>query len=138
MIDGVDVNDTIIGTANNLYIEDAIENTTVLTNGISAEYGRFSGGVVNIVTRSGGNMFSGSFRENLSNPAWIQETPLEKSNNVTHASVLGKTHEATFGGPVSKDRLWFFTAGRWETTNIPNTFAQTGAGVHAHRHEPPR
>ena len=78
MVDGVDVNDTINGTANNLYIEDAIQNTTVLTNGISAEYGRFSGGVVNIVTRSGGNMFSGSFRENLSNPTWIGETPLEQ------------------------------------------------------------
>src|SRR5262245_55149863 len=63
MVDGVDVNDTINGTANNLYIEDAIQNTTVLTNGISAEYGRFSGGVVNIVTRSGGNMFSGSRSE---------------------------------------------------------------------------
>jgi hypothetical protein len=127
MIDGVDVNDTINGTANNLYVEDAVQNTTVLTNGISAEYGRFSGGVVNIVTRSGGNMFGGSFRENLSNPAWIQETPLETSNKVTHASVFGRTHEATFGGPVSMDRLWFFTAGRWETTNIPSTFAQTGA-----------
>ena len=126
MVDGVDVNDTINGTANNLYIEDAVQSTTVLTNGISAEYGRFSGGVVNIVTRSGGNMFGGSFRENLSNPAWIQESPLERTNGVTHASVLGKTHEATFGGPVSMDRLWFFTAGRWETTNIPNTFAQTG------------
>src|SRR5258705_7512256 len=127
MVDGVDVNDTLNGTANNLYIEDAVQNTTVVTNGISAEYGRFSGGVVNIVTRSGGNMFGGSFRENLSNPAWIQETPLEKSNNVTHASVFGRTHEATFGGPVSRYRLWSYTAGRWETTNVPSTFAQTGA-----------
>src|SRR5262249_44617200 len=67
MIDGVDVNDTVNGTPNNLYIEDAVENTTVLTNGLSAEYGRFSGGVVNMITRSGGNLFSGSFRENLTN-----------------------------------------------------------------------
>ena len=126
MVDGVDVNDTLLGTANNLYIEDAIENTTVLTNGISAEYGRFSGGVVNLVTKSGGNMFSGSFRENLSNPAWINETPLERTNNVVHKSVLGKTHEATFGGPIAKDRVWFFGAGRWETTNTPSTFSQSG------------
>ena len=126
MVDGVDVNDTINGTANNLYIEDAIQNTTVLTNGISAEYGRFSGGVVNIVTRSGGNAFSGSLRENVSNPAWINETPLERTNNVVHKSVVGKTHEATFGGPLSKDRIWFFGAGRWETSNTPNTFSQTG------------
>ena len=126
MVDGVDVNDTLIGTANNLYIEDAIQNTTVLTNGISAEYGRFSGGVVNLVTKSGGNMFSGSFRENFANPAWINETPFEKSNHVEHQSVLGKTHEATFGGPISKDRLWFFGAGRWETANTPSTFSQSG------------
>jgi hypothetical protein len=126
MIDGVDVNDTLNGTANNLYVEDAIQNTTVLTNGISAEYGRFSGGVVNMVTKSGGNMFSGSFRENLSNPSWINETPLERSNNVVHKSVLGKTHEATFGGPISKDRVWFFGAGRWETSNTPSTFSQSG------------
>lgn len=126
MVDGVDVNDTVNGTANNLYIEDAIQSTTVLTNGISAEYGRFSGGVVNLVTKSGGNMFSGSFRENLTNPAWINETPLERSNRVEHRNVLGRTHEATFGGPISMDRLWFFGAGRWETTNTPSTFSQTG------------
>src|SRR5258705_451549 len=126
MVDGVDVNDTLNGTANNLFVEDAIENTTVLTNGISAEYGRFSGGLVNLVHKSGGNLFSGSFRENLANPAWINETPLERKNGVEHQSVLGKTHEATFGGPISKDRIWFFGAGRWETTNTPNTFSQSG------------
>jgi hypothetical protein len=128
MIDGVDVNDTINGTANNLYIEDAIQNTTVLTSGISAEYGRFSGGVVNLVTRSGGNLFSGSFRENLSNPAWIAETPLDRTNHVVNPNLLGHAHEATFGGPLQKDRLWFFAAGRWETANTANTFSQTGVG----------
>ena len=47
LVDGVDVNDNLFGTANNLYIEDAIDETQVLTSGISAEYGRFSGGVIN-------------------------------------------------------------------------------------------
>ena len=42
LINGVDVNDNLFGTANNLFIEDAIEETQVLTSGISAEYGRFS------------------------------------------------------------------------------------------------
>ena len=69
MVNGVDVNDNILGTANNLFIEDAIQEARVLSHGISAEYGRFSGGVINVVTRSGGNVFSGSFRQNLSNPA---------------------------------------------------------------------
>ena len=62
LINGVDINDNLFGTANNLFIEDAIEETQVLTSGISAEYGRFSGGVVNVVTKRGGDIFSGSFR----------------------------------------------------------------------------
>src|SRR5687768_6510804 len=82
MVNGVDINDNLFGTPNNLFIEDAVEETTVLTHGISAEYGRFSGGVINIVTRSGGNSFSGSFREGLSNPSWIGQTPLEKAGNI--------------------------------------------------------
>jgi hypothetical protein len=126
MVNGVDVNDNVQGTSNNLFIEDAIEDTSVLTHGISAEYGRFSGGVINVVTKSGGNRTSGSFRETLSNPAWIEETPLEKASTISHASVLGATHEGTVGGPVLRDRLWYFTAGRYEKSNMPNTFAQSG------------
>ena len=57
LINGVDVNDNLFGTNNNLFIEDAIEETQVLTSGISAEYGRFSGGVINIVTKRGGDIF---------------------------------------------------------------------------------
>jgi hypothetical protein len=128
MVNGVDVNDNIQGTANNLFIEDAIQETSVLAHGISAEYGRFSGGVVNVVTRSGGNFFSGSFREGFSNPSWVTKTPLEQAGNINHADVLSKTHEGTFGGPVVKDRLWFFGAGRVETANTSNTFAQNGGG----------
>jgi len=55
MINGVDVNDNLFGTANTVYIEDAIEQTSVLTSGISAEYGRFSGGGVKKITKKGGN-----------------------------------------------------------------------------------
>ena len=40
---------------------------------------------------------------------------------VRHVDVLSKTHEGTFGGAVVRDRLWFFTAGRYETANTPNT-----------------
>jgi len=126
MLNGVDINDNLFGTPNNLFIEDAIQETNILTGGISAEWGRFAGGVVNIITRSGGNTFSGSFRENFSNPKWIDETPREVTNNVVHQNVLAKTTEATFGGPLLRDRLWFFTAGRYENSATPNTFVQTG------------
>ena len=54
LMDGVDIKDNLFGDADNLLIEDAIEEVQVLTSGISAEYDRFSGGVVNVVTKSGG------------------------------------------------------------------------------------
>ena len=128
MVNGVDVNDNVQGTFNNLFIEDAIQETTVFTHGVSAEYGRFSGGVINVVTRSGGNAFSGSVREGFANPAWIEETPLQRATGVENASALSTTHEGTFGGPVLRDRVWFFGAARRETANAANTFAQRGAG----------
>src|SRR3954469_21807320 len=122
MMNGVDINDNLFGTANNLFIEDAIEQTNVLTGGISAEYGRFSGGVVNVITKSGGNTFSGSFRENFANPRWIEETPRQKTAGINNPDLLGKSSEATFGGPIAKDRLWFFSSGRYELTDQNQTF----------------
>ncbi len=127
LVNGVDVNDNVQGTSNNLFIEDAIQETSVMPHGVSAEYGRFSGGVISVATKSGGNTFNGSFREGLTNLAWIQETPLQKAAKQENTSVLGKTHEGTLGGPIMRDRLWFFAAGRHQSNDMPSTFAQNGA-----------
>jgi hypothetical protein len=127
MLNGVDINDNLFGSPHNLFIEDAIQETNIMTSGISAEWGRFSGGVINMVTKSGGNTFSGSFRENFSNPKWIDETPREDAANpkIVHKDILSKTHEGTFGGPIVRDKLWFFAAGRYENSNTPQTTIQT-------------
>jgi outer membrane receptor protein involved in Fe transport len=138
MVNGVNVSENLRGQANNLYIEDAIQETNVSTAGISAEYGRFGGGVVNVITKSGGNQFSGSFRDTLNNDNWRTLTPFENTqiaNDPTHTDTrVAKTvptYEYTAGGPIMKDHLWFFTAGRLQTqesgrslviTNIPYTY----------------
>ncbi len=138
LVNGVTVNENLRGQANDLYIEDAIQETTVATAGISAEYGRFSGGVVNVVTKSGGNTFSGSLRETLINDKWRRLTPFEirsigndPARKELRVDKLVPTLEYTGGGPILKDRLWFFTSGRLQTqtqgrslvgTNIPYTF----------------
>src|SRR5205085_3987609 len=83
MINGIDVNDNLFGSPQNVFIEDAIQETQVLTSGISAEYGRFSGGVINAITKSGGNKYSGSFRVNFSNPTWSATTPVEHEQSKT-------------------------------------------------------
>jgi hypothetical protein len=112
MVNGVAITENVRHQALNLYVEDAIQETTVLTGAISAEYGGFTGGVVNSITKSGGNEFSGSFRDSFSNGAWQERTPVQKTNNTTLINFLNKVYEGTLGGYVMKDRLWFFASGR--------------------------
>ena len=129
LVDGVDVNDNLFANANNLYIEDAVEETQVLTSGISAEYGRFSGGVINTITKSGGNDFSGSYRLNLYKPSWTSVTPFERQSGTTEREgdlSNNLVHEVTAGGPVLADRLWFFYAGRFSRIEDQETFSDTG------------
>jgi len=130
LIDGVDANDNLFGTSNPVFIEEAIADTQVLTSGISAEYGRFSGGVVNVVTKSGGNEFSGSFRVDLSNEDWREKTPIEEEDpDFELLDDVNETYSATFGGYVLKDRIWFFAAGRDEETSSQDSLALTGIPV---------
>lgn len=120
LVNGVVVNENVRGQPNPLYIEDAVQETTVLTGGVSAEFGRFTGGVVSTVTKSGGNEFSGSLRDSLTNDDWTEKSdfaaqldPIDGTNS---------TYEATLGGRIIRDRLWFFAAARSEERD---TGAQT-------------
>ncbi len=126
LIDGVDANDNLFGTPTTVYIEDAIADIQVLTSGISAEYGRFSGGVVNIVTKSGGNDFSGTLRADLSNDDWRETTPREEELGTELGDELSEIYSATLGGYILKDRLWFFLAGRDRETAQTLSFKFTG------------
>ncbi|HUR80022.1 MAG TPA: TonB-dependent receptor [Thermoanaerobaculia bacterium] len=121
MVNGVVVNENLRGQPHNLFIEDAIQETTVVTTGISAEYGRFTGGVVNTLTKSGGNEFTGSFRDSFTNPNWT-ETP-DFPNAADPIDKTNQVYEATLGGRVIRDRLWFFAAGRKaKTATARSTF----------------
>ena len=75
LVNGVVVNENLRGQPFDLFIEDAIEETTHDRSGVSAEYGRFSGGVVNTITKSGGNEFHGSFRTSFTNQNWEAGDP---------------------------------------------------------------
>ena len=122
MVNGVVINENVRGQELPLFVEDAISETTVQTGGISAEYGRFTGGVINVVTKSGGNDFSGSVRVNLNNDDWQSKTPLsgDREDDIT------ETYEGTLGGPIWKDRIWFFASYRDQAlTGTAQTAAPT-------------
>ncbi len=119
-VDGAVITDNIRATPNNLFVEDAIQETTTNVNGISAEYGRFQGGVINTVTKSGGNVFSGSFRTTFVNDAWTAVSP----QGETRVQDLNERYEATLGGPFWKDHIWFFGSFRSaKTGTAATTFA---------------
>ena len=124
LVDGVDTNDNLFGTSNALYVADAIEETQVLTSGISAEYGRFSGGVINVITKSGGNTFSGSWpsgREDGFRPAFRRGLILTDKSRYGEGlayrdmadGALVIVIEGTRGGrdPAAKPGRW--RAGSW-------------------------
>jgi len=124
MVNGVSISEDIRHQALNLFVEDAIQETTVLTGAISAEYGNFTGGVVNSITKSGGNEFNGSFRDSLSNPSWQSRTPFQIANNQTLVHHLNSVYEETFGGFIMRDRLWFFADGR-QAKSVTQTSLRT-------------
>lgn len=119
LVNGVVVTENVRSQARPLYVEDAIQETTVMTGAVSAEYGRFTGGVVNTITKSGGNEFTGSYRDNLTNAAWVAQTPALE----TRRKHVNMVHEGTLGGYIMRDRLWFFGAGRKAKTDTPFTTA---------------
>lgn len=108
LLNGVIINENLRNQASPIFIEDAIEETTTAVSGISAEFGRFTGGVVNVVTKSGGNEVHGSFRDSFTNESWEETTPIGESQ----ADEIVETYEATLGGFILKDRLWYFLSGR--------------------------
>jgi hypothetical protein len=109
LVNGVVVTENTRGQIRPMYVEDAIQETTLLTGAISAEYGRFTGGVVNTITRMGGSKTDVSLRDSLSNPLWSAQTPAREAreNNLNHV------FEAVLGGDLLPERLWYFTAARW-------------------------
>ena len=108
LLDGAELTDQLGFVTRRLYLEDSIEEMQVLTAGVSARYGRFSGGVLNVITKGGGNTFDGTVRAEFSKETWNERTPLGE----TQSDTLNKVYQATLGGYILQDKLWFFAGGR--------------------------
>jgi hypothetical protein len=118
-MDGVGVGDPDAGTAWVFLDYNIIEEAKVMGIGLPAEYGNFSGVIFNIVTRSGGNKFSGHFETIYqgnqkgfwgtdNNAAYVQDWP-----DITPPVESLFDINAHLGGPLIKDKLWFFAGGQF-------------------------
>ena len=114
MVDGLDNTDATVGSARATFSQEAIREFQVLTNSYSAEFGKASGGVVNIVTKSGTNDFHGNVF------FYFRDESLNAKDHFEKFDVLGnavdrekapfgqKQWGATLGGPLKKDKTFFF------------------------------
>ena len=116
LIDGVDTRDPSGGTAWTFYNYNVVEEYQFQGLGAPAEYGGFTGAVVNTITKSGGNRFSGLFDFFGSNKSLgYNNVPKDvKSKNPSLADPAVTTKYADFttqlGGPIRQNKLFFFTS----------------------------
>jgi outer membrane receptor protein involved in Fe transport len=142
-IDGQQNNDnSVAGPSIFLGNADAIQELQIITN-YESQYGRNMGGVVNYITKSGSNAFhgtgfeyyDGNFTDSLANEEKSPRLGFCTPSQVPNAKTLGCTvpkvsrfvenqFGGTMGGPIVKDKIWFFGSGFWDrvrTGGTPNT-----------------
>ena len=122
LIDGVDVMDPVTGGGIMYLNEETIQEVQVVTGGATADMGRFTGGMVNVVTKSGTNKYQGTLRLEITNPNWQAMKPLAKKANDQH-SITQLYHTS---GPIWKDHI-FFSAGYRNVSPITKTIGYTTA-----------
>jgi hypothetical protein len=117
LIDGLNTTDPVTHTFTSNFTFDAIQEIAVQTSGFEAEYGKAIGGVVNVITKSGGNQFHGTLDVRIQNEDLTEQgertrdfppgTDTLRYDRDTQ-DFQNLSPAGTFGGPILRDRIWFF------------------------------
>ena len=105
IVDGVSANDDAADLTGTYFSEEVIDQFQVVTSGGIAEFGRASGGVVNILTRSGTNDWRGGLYGFFRNQRFDARNPLATTKDLLTQAQYG----ATVGGPLRSERTFFFS-----------------------------
>ena len=105
ILDGVSANDDAADLTGTYYSEEVIDQFQVVTSGGIAEFGRASGGVVNILTRSGTNDWHGALYGFFRNQRFDARNPLAPTKDLLTQAQYG----ATASGPLRRERTFFFS-----------------------------
>jgi hypothetical protein len=142
LVDGADSNNLFFGQATGrtgfrpyAFSEDAVQEFQVNTSGYSAEVGRAGGGTINMVTKSGTNAFHGTLFEFYRDKSLNANTFTNNRSGVRKLPYHFNQFGGTLGGPIKRDKLFFFFSydGQRNTANqvlAPN-IAPTGAALAA-------
>ena len=99
ILDGVTTTDPAFGGGGANLPFEFVQEVQVKTGAYGADQGLSTGGVFNVITKSGGNEFSGSFRDSLTNPKWISKTAFRDSDSIVTRQKL--RYMGDVGGEVS-------------------------------------
>ncbi len=123
LIDGLNTTDPVTATFGTNFNFDAIQEVNILTGGYEAEFGQATGGVVNLVTKSGGNELSGTldirYRDNSMYESGDHYDPDRMESSF-------EDYSATLGGPFLRDKLWFFASGEYVLTKSTPPYSNVG------------
>ncbi len=112
-VDGADYTDNSINAARTTVSQEAVQEYQVATNSYAPEFGRATGGIVNVVTKSGTNNFNGNlfgFLRHKSIQSRNGLAPLIDNDPNKKPGFTRVQYGATLGGPIVKDRTFFFTS----------------------------
>ena len=116
LMDGVDTRDPEGGSAWTFFNQNLIEEIQIGGLGAPAEYGGFTGGIINTVTKSGGNAFSGLFSMRYTKDSLagdnISQALLDENPGLGSAAITKKLVDYTvqMGGPLKRDKAFFFAS----------------------------
>src|SRR6266850_2388182 len=113
LLDGVENVNVFDATIGLLIPQDAVQEFRVITNNFDSQYGRASGGVVNVVTKSGTNTLHGDAWEFNRLSAYTANTFDNNAHGVQKGHYTRNQFGYDVGGPIAKDKLFFYQSTEW-------------------------
>ncbi len=113
LLDGASNNDEFAGAIGQQVPLDSVQEFSVLTSNFTAEYGRASGGIVNVVTKGGTNDFHGTAYEFNRISRFSSNNFQNNANGVPESVFTRNQFGYSAGGPVIKNKLFFFSSTEW-------------------------
>ncbi|HJV22810.1 MAG TPA: TonB-dependent receptor [Holophagaceae bacterium] len=117
LVDGQNVQDNLYQGQRIPIIFDSVEETQVLTGALPAEYGDVEGGVVNSITKSGGDDFTASLRFDMANQNWNAVNPAQDRAGIPNKIQTERSIQVD--GPIIKSKLWFHLAHFYADPSTP-------------------
>ena len=125
LLDGGENVDLFTATVGQSVPLDTVQEFSVLTNNFTAEYGRAGGGVVNVATKSGTNSFHGTLYEFNRLSALAANTYNNDANGITKPGFTRNQFGYSIGGPIVKNKLFFFSGTEWTRVRSSSTVTQS-------------